>query len=131
MSTESDPIPSAVRKFVLDYIDSIEMLQVLILLYENQKRAWTTHEITLELRSADTAIERRLADLYLRKILIRCEGELKHQYLPASEEMGSIIASLVDCHHVRPYRIIDLIYSRPAEALRAFADAFRLSKKED
>jgi hypothetical protein len=131
MKPDSAQISERVRKFIIEYVDTFEMLRVLVLLYESQERGWTTTEITQELRSAEGAIEKRLSALYDRKILARkADGGDKHQFSPFSEDMKAIIADLVDSYHVRPYWIIDLIYSRPPESLKAFADAFRI-KKED
>lgn len=130
MSQEPGPIPEDVRKFVMEYVDSFEMLRVLVLLYETPDRTWTTQEITMELRSAEGAIEKRLGDLYVRRILQRPPDGDVHRYVACSAEMGEVITQLVECYHVRPYRIIDMIYSRPAEALRAFADAFRIRKND-
>jgi hypothetical protein len=128
-SSRADDIPEDVRCLIIDSIDSVEQLQVLLLLLEQPKRVWLVPDITAELRSSDGSIEKRLSDLYGRRILRREPGdELRHTYLPFSPEIDPVIRRLAEVYRQRPNRVIDLIYSRPNEALRAFADAFKIKK---
>lgn len=131
-SGSSDPfddVPESVRQFVLSTIDSVELLRVLLLLFEAPSRRWSAADITRELRSSDSSIDKRLHDLYDRRVLSpEANRDAVHQYIPYSGESHAAVEKLVDFHRHRPYRLIDLIYSKPNEALRAFADAFKIKK---
>jgi hypothetical protein len=128
-SSTQDDIPEDVRRLIDEGIDSVELLQVLLLLFEHPEREWRVSDLTAELRSSDNSIEKRLSDLYARKIL-RNDGSdrAKHRFVPYSPELGPVVQRLSDVYKLRPYRVIDLIYSRPNDALRAFADAFKIKK---
>jgi hypothetical protein len=123
-----DDAPTNVQRFVADCIDSVEQLRVLLLLFSDRQRPWTVAEITRELRSVESSIEKRLNDLYGRKVLLRESDPAKHRFVPFSPEIEATIAELAKLHEVRPYRVIEMIYSRPSEALRQFADAFKIKK---
>lgn len=122
-------IPESVERLILESIDSVELLRVLMLLFDQPERAWTVAEINRELRSSESSIAKRLSDLYSRRLLKRPETE-SHCYVPYSEETAQAVRALAECHRLMPYRVIELIYSRPTDALRAFAAAFKI-KKED
>lgn len=127
-STFSD-IPEDIRRLIVEGIDSVEQLQVLLLMHEQPSRAWLVKDFTAELRSSDCSIQKRLVDLYSRKILRRDLGdEDPHTYVPFSPELEPVIQKLAEFYKQRPNRVIDLIYSQPHEALRAFADAFKIKK---
>lgn len=126
----ADDISEDVRQFVLRHIDSIELLSVLLLLQAHPKREWTTQSLENTIRSSPIAIGKRLNDLYSRGILLKSyPNEDRHIYTPKTEEIGRIIAELAICNKLYPYRVIDLIYERPTEALRSFAEAFRIGRK--
>lgn len=122
-----DDLPQDIRQFLDACIDSIEQLQVLLLLNSNPDRSWSTTEIATELRSVDTAIEKRMADLYQRNILERkVELHDRHQFTPSSDRMRELVQGLAHQNQVRPYQVIDAIYSGPSKSIRDFADAFKV-----
>lgn len=123
----SEEVPEELRVFIAESIDSVELLQVLFLLFKNPDKRWSVKEITQELRSAESSIETRLACLYSRGVLLEDQNSPGlHGFLPATPALSGKIKALAEEYEVRPYRIIELIYSRPKDALRAFADAFKL-----
>lgn len=120
-----DDLPEDVRYFLQTSIDSIEQLQVLLLLQAQPDRIWTTSEITFELRSVDSSIQNRLDKLYKRNILAR-HGDSEHKFLPTSTEMLNIIEKVVSENQLRPYQIIDAIYSSAEKSIQDFANAFKM-----
>ncbi len=125
-------IPEDIRDFILKYIDSVELLNVLMLFQANPNKEWSSQDIETTIRSSNASIQRRLQDLYARGVLIE-KSPLKdrHAFTPKTEETADLINKVAAYNKLFPYRVIDLIYSRPAETLRSFADAFRIGKKEE
>lgn len=119
------------RRFVLENIDSVEQLRVLMLLHENPAKEWTINDFSTELRSTESSIEKRLNALYTKGILQRADNQKKHKYTPANEKIAGQIGELAQFYSQRPYRVIDLIYSKPNEALLGFADAFKIKRSKD
>lgn len=126
-----DDLPKDLVDFVFASIDSVEQVHVLLSLQANPAREWTVAELTRELRSAEASIERRVDDLRLRGVLAAAEQPGVVSYKPASERAASCIDLLARAYRERPTRVIELIYSKPPHALKAFADSFKFRKDED
>lgn len=124
-----DNTSEEVKKFILDRITSIEQISILLLLQQDPQKNWTTSKISEELRSADLAIEKRLEDLYAAEVLNKPEGT-EFYYSPASEKIKSLVASLIETYQKRPTWVIDLIYSRPIDAIQAFSEAFKIRREK-
>jgi hypothetical protein len=134
MTNESTPpnegIPPQVQDFLNLYIDSIELLSVLLLLYSHPEKLWQKDEITKELRSTNTSISIRLNDLYARKILVKnAELDTGYKFTPSTPEICEVIKNLAFQYQQRPNRVIDAIYSRPS-AIALFSNAFDLRGKK-
>lgn len=123
----AENLPEDILHFLNTRIDSIEQLQVLLLLHSNPQRTWTIAEISYEIRSVETSIAKRLNDLYERKVLVKMnETDDLHTFSPFSSDISTLIQSLAEENRRRPYRIIEAIYSRPAKSILEFAAAFKL-----
>lgn len=123
----AEEISPEIARFVQDKIDSVEQLNVLLLLKLRPDQVWSVADITRELRSTEHSIHQRLEGLYHRQVLARLpELGGKHRFTPISEECRKAIEDLAVLYHTKPYRIMDLIYSRKNDALQEFADAFKL-----
>jgi hypothetical protein len=122
-------VPETIRIFVHACIDSVEQLEVLAILHDNPEREWTIQSLSQELRSADSSVEKRMRDLANRKVLEPL-GEGTFHFQPVSPEVHAAISELVAYYRVRPFRVMDLLFTKPMNAMKSFADAFRF-KKED
>lgn len=126
-------IPGDVRKFLLQHIESVETINVLLLLYEHSGRAWTADEVGKELRTNEFSADMHLRALAQRAIVRFEEGSpAKYQSEPAN---AGIVASLARTFSERRVAVITLIYTRPdsdpdkePDPVQAFADAFKLRK---
>lgn len=124
-----DQIPENLRQFIFAAIDSVEQLEVLALLHDHPEKEWTNLSLSQELRSTEGSVEKRLRDLVDRRV-INPITENSFRYDPRSDEVRQTVSDLVAVYRLRPYRVMDLIFSRPVNAMQSFADAFRF-KKED
>jgi hypothetical protein len=130
-SSELQDVPEHVRHFIVQFIDSIELLRTLLLLQANPNKSWTSSEIDRELRSQKSSIDKRLSDLYARKILLGKGLESDcHAYGDVNPQYRAAIDELANQQKIRPYRIIELIYAKSEESLRGFANAFKLKREE-
>lgn len=120
-------LPENVLHFLETCIDSVEQLRILLLLHSTPERMWTTAEITTELRSAESSIQKRLDGLYRRKVLRQiADSKDQHRFLPANDELRIVIEELAIQNQLRPYRVIEAIYPGPTRAIQAFTNAFKL-----
>jgi hypothetical protein len=131
MSESAPPrgeISTEIRQFIFNNIDSVEQLEVLILLRRSPAREWTAREISNELRSLPQSVELRLAALYAIGLVATSEGTPTiYRYGGENEATNSLIDALINEYKLRPQRVMELIFS-PLKKARHFADAFVMTK---
>lgn len=123
-------IPDNVRSFVLQHIDSVAGLEVLLLVHDHRGRAWTPDEAAAELRIEPMAAESRLADLRDHG-LVAGDAAAGFTFSPRTAAQGAAVADLARCYQTHRVAVITLIFSKPSDRIRSFADAFRLRRGED
>ena len=104
---------------------------MLRLLRSDANRAWSVAGLSLELRSNESAILKRLDDLYRSQVLLPPGAQERLlKYSPATEEIDAKIVELLGWYSSHPHRVFEAIYALRPSALKAFADAFKLRKDE-
>jgi hypothetical protein len=111
-------------------IDSVESLEVLTLLLEQPEKNWTAKTLSLQIRSSEGSVEKRLKSLVACRVIVPAEGR-PGQFRPASPEMERSVRETVAFYRLRPHRAMEILYSKPESAMQSFADAFRFGKKEN
>lgn len=119
-------LPPRVQRFLLAHIDSVEKLEVLLLLRGQSSRAWTGAAVAQELRIAEESARHRLDDLCARGLL-SCEGDA-FRYAPGGGGDAQAVDELATTYSLRRVSVISFIFSQPMDRIRSFADAFRLKK---
>ncbi|WP_141735536.1 hypothetical protein [Oligoflexus tunisiensis] len=126
-----DGIPQKVKRFILERVDSVELLEVLFLLRSNEEKRWSAQTGSDELRANPTSIAKRLA--YLEKLgLVEAdekESEMYH-YAPKSEAVRELIDQLAEVYRIRRTTVLGLIFSPMRKAID-LASAFDLTKGGD
>jgi predicted ArsR family transcriptional regulator len=115
------------RNLIRRSIDSVEHVEVLLLLKTHASRTWTAAEVAEELRRSPISVERRLYDLHRSKLLEVEDGRFSYR----SGKHDVVIGELEQEFASRRVRLIELIFSRSIESARTFADAFRLWGEDD
>ncbi|MBZ4418672.1 hypothetical protein [Myxococcus sp. RHSTA-1-4] len=125
-------LPSRVQRFITSHIDSLEKLEVLLLLRARAEREWTASAVSLELRITESSAAARLADLTARRLLVD-DGATPpaYRYSPASSEDVQAVTELAAVYAAKRVSVISFIFSRPLDKVRGFADAFVLKKDKD
>lgn len=127
MSTSG--IPKHVERFVTDYIDSVEQLEVLFLLQRTAPTQWDAEGVARELRIASESAGVRLETLRSQKLLESLGGSPpSFRYSPETVDLDRATRDLAETYSSRRVSVITLIFSKPDDAIRSFADAFRLRK---
>jgi predicted transcriptional regulator len=120
-------ISEEVLSFLSAYIDSVFRLDILLLLMSQPERWLSTEDVARELRLFPEPVARELQVLTEHGLI---EGATEPQptfrYRPSSTELDRIARLLERTYAERRTTVITLIYSRPNDKLRGFADAFKL-----
>ncbi len=123
-------LPQDVHRFLYQNIDSVEQLEVLLLLLHSPERGWGTEAVARELYSHPASIARRLA-LLLGQGLLRETEPGCYQYAPRTGELHATVLHVAEMYRDRRAAVVILIASRPIENVRAFSDAFRIRRKKE
>jgi len=120
-------IPDNVKRLLSDHITSVEQLEVLLLLFRHPWEPWTSDRVTEELRTSPSSAHQRLSDLVARGLL---RIEQNPERFIAEPRWASDVAGLARAYSERRYTVINLIFSKPIDNLKVYADAFRFKKEE-
>ena len=126
----SGEITPDIERFIQDNIHSVEQLEILLLLVGTPRKEWSAVEISQKLyRQPDSVTERleKLRDLAL--ISVRQEAQLLYHYAPNIRQ-DAVIRGLDRAYQVRKDAVINLIFNRPSDTLRAFSNAFRIRRED-
>lgn len=133
MTSVRDEIPAHLAQFIHSCLDSVEQLQVLLLLFEHPQEAWTIDSLSRELRSSPASVHKRVRDLQTRRVLAENTlnpGTGAVHFHATSPSVEQTTRELCELFRQRPHRVIAQIFAKPPASLQSFADAFMI-KKED
>ncbi len=123
-------LPADVHRFLHEHIESVEHLEVLLLLSRTPERGWSASEVAETLYSHPSSIKLRLARL-LGQGLLREIEEGCYKYAPRTVELHATVQRVGECYHDRRVAVITLIASKPLDNVRAFSDAFRIRRNKE
>jgi hypothetical protein len=124
----TEDFPAGVRKFILDHIDSVELLEVLLLLKAEPNRDWSAQDVSVKLCTAAESAAHRLEYLSGLGLASIHQPPAVFRYAAAGEG-DRLISELSDVYKERRVAVISLIYSKPTDQVKAFADAFKIRKE--
>jgi hypothetical protein len=125
------PLPTNVQNLISDVIDSVGTLEMLLLLYRRPEREWFCDDVAGEMRVERDWVQSQLLTLVRAGLFCESGRQTRsYRYYPASMELNAAVAELARTYATRSPTVISFIHSRPAAALRRFADAFRSRGRE-
>lgn len=126
----SGGIPKSVERLIAQHIHSVEQLEVLLLLRRTADRDWSAGEVARELSTSPGSAATRLEDLAARGWLV-ASPDGRYAYDGSDGERDGAVGELAKTYATRRVTVISMIFSKPSENIRTFADAFKLRRKED
>jgi predicted transcriptional regulator of viral defense system len=123
-------LPADVHRFLHEHIESVEHLEVLLLLSRTSERGWSVAEVAEALYSHPSSIKLRLGRLVGQGLLREIE-EGCYRYSPRTIELRTTVQRVAESYHDRRVAVITLIASKPLDNVRAFSDAFRIRRDKE
>ena len=119
------------RAFVYSCIDSVEQVQVLVLLRSGEGM-WTARRVAQEISLSDHLARHHLESMAARGLVaVTVTGEASTwRYAPKSETLGRLGDQLVDEYRRAPMAVVRLVASNARPSIRRIADAFRLRDRK-
>ncbi len=124
-------IPERVTRLIAEHIHSIEQLEVLLLARRTADRDWSAEEVARELTTLPDSASTRLDDLAGRGFLVVADDVgPRFRYDTRDQERDRVVGELEDAYARRRVSVTSMIFSKPSENIRTFADAFRIRKED-
>lgn len=122
-------IPEGVRAFIAQNIESAELLETLLLVHSGPGREWTPEEVARSIYTVPAGATRRLEQLVGMGLTTSSgAADPAYRYAPATPALAAQVDALAAAYRAHRVAVINLVYSRPPDPLRSFADAFKLRK---
>jgi DNA-binding HxlR family transcriptional regulator len=123
-----ESIPQDVRRFIAEHIQSVVVLEVLLLMHREPAREWGADELGRELRVDPAWTQQELAALAQRGVIRQHAGDPPRYAYETTNASHQTVTALAEAYAQRRVTVISLIFARPADALQSFADALKLRK---
>jgi hypothetical protein len=122
-----EAIAIEVQEFIVEHVHSVFQLEVLLLLHQNTEKDWSIEAVDKELNVGPEVVRAQLEDLHGRGLVTLRETEVAlYRYNPSSLELDRAVNGLAKAYAERRVAIYGLIFSKPVDKVRLFAEAFRL-----
>lgn len=122
-------IPGDIAEFLGRHIDSVVQLEILLLAFKSPNRVLVTGEVAHELRIDPSWTEAALTKLVSAGALQKRDPGFR--FAANNHPMFRTISDLAALYETRRVSIISLIFSKPADPIRQFTDAFRFRKENE
>jgi hypothetical protein len=130
-------VPADVQRFLQEHVESLEQLEILVLLQRRAELAWSALDVAEELRIRDSVAEEELRRLSARGLLAAAGSNagLRFRYLPRSEALAQMTRRLVETYGTQRVAIMRLMTANAIQRLRSgalgvFSNAFVFGKRE-
>jgi hypothetical protein len=125
-------LPDPIEQFLSRHIGSVDQLDLLVLLFNSPQTEWSvaaaSQVVHCPADKAQTALD-RLAQQGLLAI-VSAAPEPRYRYVPRDDPQHQTVAAMIAFYRERPVTVIRRVYEQPTDSVQAFADAFKLGKKE-
>ena len=123
------PIPPRVLKFLAEKIDTVIELEALLIMSDDENRAWTEQEVAARLYT-QPASAARVLDALSRRQLIAAEGKPpQYRFNQPHSDDRTLIAEVAQAYSRNVVAISTYIHSKASVSVKEFARAFDLKKE--
>lgn len=124
----SNDLPEAVRTLLRRHVASVLELDVLLAMRSREGPA-APGQLARELRLNETACAAALEKFTADGLFSRDDGA--YSFGPRDDAVRRAVDALAEAYAQRRVSVIRFIFQRPSEGVSAFADAFKLRRRED
>jgi len=122
---EISELPDVVTRDVDLYIDNLDSLEVVMLLYREQARGWTADQVASHLKISARVARRELERMSTRGIAILGDA---FRFDGSDPERAAAVARVAAVYGTRRIELINYVASQTLKRIQSIADAFKLRK---
>jgi hypothetical protein len=127
LDVPNESLTAEVRDFIAEYVHSVEQLEILCLLLENDPKDWSAEEVFRQVQSSERSVSKCL-ESFRKNGLINSPAPGRYRMAFERPEAFATVRELAKAYRERRVAVIQSIYERPHDTLQDFADAFKLRK---
>lgn len=124
----SQRLPLDVEAFISDCIQSVEEIEILLLLCSARDRHWTPRQLSAQLRRTEHSVVLRVQSLVASGLVAMEQGKISYVASPAEDDRVRQLAAI---YEQRRAAVIDYIFAERPDPMKSFADAFRMRRDDD
>lgn len=124
----SQRLPRDVEAFITDCIQSVEQIDILLLLSATRDRAWTPGQLSAQLRRSEHSVVLRIHSLIANGLVAMENGKVCYVAPPSEDER---VRQLGEIYEQRRAAVIGCIFGERSDPMKTFADAFRVRRDDD
>jgi hypothetical protein len=125
-----DGFTPELEQFIAQHIESLAVLEALLLMQKEPQRRWDCGELSRLLYITPDMCGGMIGDLEQRGFIRHIpDTDGTYQYQPANPDFDRLLGELAAIYQERRVAVITQIYSRPQKKIQTFADAFRLRRE--
>ena len=125
-------ISEGLKLFIREKIQTVLRLEVLLLLHCQQTRAFTVAEVANELDLEKEAAREQLTALETVGVVTHSNTDKpSYRYEPLNASLRSMVEQLAAGYSRQRVPILTAILSKESDRTRAFAEAFRIIRRND
>ncbi|MGA8808436.1 MAG: hypothetical protein WB973_11210 [Thermoanaerobaculia bacterium] len=121
-------LQQSVMEFISRYVDSMETLEIILLLQRAPDTFWTGSAIDSHFGMKQGTAEKRLHGLLQNRLVSRGTSG-GYRYAPKDEELRAGVSALAIAYAERRAVVANIVFSENLERLRAFSDAFKVKSE--
>lgn len=136
-------LPTEVRELIRWNIESIDHMEMLLLLHRSAPRAWSLDELAHELHLPARTTAQCMESLVRGELAVVAREAADsatdpetdpamaryYGYGPATDALSRAVDMLAREYDERPVALVTAVRSRPSVVLQSFADAFRVRRR--
>ena len=124
-SVSDSGLPRAVERFIAQRLESVALLEALLLVRAAPDRRWTAEDVGRALVTRPDHAATLLSELETQALVAADGGSFRY----APGDLAADVDALAECYATRRPTVVGLIFAPRARDAEALADAFRLRRK--
>ena len=118
-------------QFISEKIDTVSHLETLLLLWKTRPGVWTAENVAGRIYVSPDAARRLLRELADNGTIAAAPGMQDAYVCDPATGLSELIGHVDAFYKHNLVAVSRMIHAKPPAAVRQFADAFRLTKKDD
>jgi hypothetical protein len=125
---ENPDLADVVRRDIDEHIDNLDSLEVVMLVFRDQTRTWTSENVAAALRISVRVARRELDRMRARGTLKVVGDSSAFMFDVSDPDRTAAVARIASMYGSRRIELINYVASQTLKRIQSIADAFKVRK---